>query len=214
MIQQNAQTSGSNSSGLAVFKEFKRPELYKPFLIMLAFFAIQQLSGIFVIFIYAAQFSLEAGVVIDEFLSTVIIGVIRCVMTFIVAFASDKFGRKPIAVVSSSGMFIGMVGLALCSFFALDDTSFFWLPTALLYFFIVTGTIGILALPFSMVAELYPQKSRSLAVGLSLSFCFLLSFFTVKTFSAVFEFFWQRHHLLVLRSNRTARHSLLVIRAT
>ncbi|KAG5675957.1 hypothetical protein PVAND_005814 [Polypedilum vanderplanki] len=188
-IQQNAIAAGLQTSFLSVFYEFKKPELYKPFFIMLGFFAIQQLSGIFVIFIYAAQFSLEAGVAIDEFLSTVIIGVIRLIMTFIVAFASDKFGRKPIAIVSSSGMFLSMIGLALCSFFSISQSSLFWLPTTFLYFFILTGTIGILALPFSMVAELYPQKSRSIAVGLSLSFCFILSFFTVKTFSTVFEMF-------------------------
>ncbi|XP_070504408.1 facilitated trehalose transporter Tret1-like [Chironomus tepperi] len=188
-IQKNSQSSVSKTSSLSIFREFSKPQLYKPFMIMLAFFTIQQLSGVFVIFVYTAQFSIEAGVSIDAFLSTVIIGIIRCVMTFAAAFLSDKVGRKPLAIVSSIGMFISMTGLALSSEFSLKDTQYFWVPAALLYFFVSIGTIGILVLPFSMVAEMYPQKSRSLAVALSLSYCFIVSFLTIKFFSTAFMAF-------------------------
>lgn len=141
------------------------------------------------IFVYTAQFSIEAGVTIDAFLSTVIIGIIRCVTTFGTAFLTDKVGRKPLAIVSSIGMFFSMSGLAISAELSVKDTKFFWVTAALLYFFVIIGTSGILVLPFSMVAEMYPQKSRSLAVGLSLSYCFIISFLTIKFFSTVFLFF-------------------------
>lgn len=188
-IQQNAQSSSFKTSNLSIFREFGKPQLYKPFIIMLVFFTIQQLSGIFVIFVYTAQFSIEAGVSIDPFLSTVIIGVIRCFTTFGTAFLSDKIGRKPLAIVSSIGMFFSMSGLALSAEFSLKDTKLFWVPATLLYFFVIIGTSGILVLPFSMVAEMYPQKSRSLAVGLTLSYCFIVSFLTIKFFSSAFLLF-------------------------
>lgn len=115
-LKQTRTVTPEKQSMFANWKEFRNPELYKPFAIMVAFFAIQQFSGIFVnanvflhvissncflfqvIFIYAAQFSLEAGVAIDEFLSAVIIGVIRCVTTIMVAFVADKVGKKPLTV--------------------------------------------------------------------------------------------------------------------
>lgn len=156
---------------------------------MLAFFSIQQLSGVFVIFVYGAQFSIEAGVALDEFLSTVIIGLIRCVTTLGIAFFADSFGRRPLAIVSSIGMFFSMSGLAVSALFPISETTFFWVPAALLYFFIFIGTVGILTLPFSMIAEMYPQKSRSLAVGLTLSYCYIVSFLTIKTFTTVFDLF-------------------------
>jgi MFS family permease len=173
----------------AAWKEFRKPELYKPFLIMISFFAIQQFSGVFVIFIYAAQFSIEAGVAMDEFLSAVIIGAIRWVTTIGIAFASDKYGRKPLVIFSGSGMFLCMVGLACCALFPLKDTNFYWLPSAFLFTFIFTGTFGILTLPFAMVAELYPQKTRGFAVGITIAIGFILSFINIKTFSTVFEYF-------------------------
>jgi facilitated trehalose transporter len=178
-----------HQSVFAIWKEFSKPELYKPFLIMIAFFAIQQFSGIFTIFIYAAQFSLEAGVAIDEFLSAVIIGAIRFVTTFFVAFASDKFGRKPLAISSGVGMFICMTGLTACTLVDLSTTNFKYLPAVFLFAFIFTGTFGILTLPFAMVAEMYPQKTRSFAVGITVSIGFILSFINIKTFSSVFEIF-------------------------
>jgi facilitated trehalose transporter len=156
---------------------------------MIAFFAIQQFSGIFVVFIYASQFSLEAGVTMDEFLAAVVIGVIRCCTTALIAFASDKFGRKPLAISSGIGMFACMLGLTICTQFHLDHTNFFWLPTALLFGFVFSGSLGFLPLPFAMVAEMYPQKVRGLAVGMTLFTGFVMSFANIKTFSTVFEIF-------------------------
>jgi MFS family permease len=127
--------------------------------------------------------------VIDEFLSAVIIGVIRCATTVLIAFAADKFGKKPPTIVSASGMFLSMTGLVLCAAFPLNETSYSWLPTALLYSYIFTGTLGILTFPFAMVAELYPQKSRGFAVGITMSIAWAMSFVTIKTFSTVFEYF-------------------------
>lgn len=188
-IQLNKRAFNDKQSIFSVWKEFKKPELYKPFLIMVAFFAIQQFSGIFVIFIYAAQFSHEAGVEMNEFLAAVIIGAIRCATTLLISFVSDKVGRKPLAVSSGIGMFICMAGLAICAKFPLNDTSFSWLPSALLFAFIFSGTLGILTLPFAMVAEMYPQKTRGFAVGMTLLTGFVLSFINIKTFSTVFEVF-------------------------
>lgn len=142
-----------------------------------------------VIFIYAAQFSMEAGVAIDEFLSAVIIGLIRCLTTLIIAFASDGFGRKPLAVFSGSGMFLSILGLALCSVYSLSNTNFFWVPTTLLYIFIFTGSFGFLTLPFAMVGEMYPQKSRGFAVGITMAVGFMFSFINIKTFGLLFATF-------------------------
>lgn len=176
---------------ISKWREFLNPQLYKPLSIMFLFFVFQQLCGIFVVFIYAAQFSKEAGVVIDAFLSAVIIGVIRLVTTVFISFISDKYGRKPLAVCSGIGMFFCMSGMAACvSFkFKLIDTPFEWIPALFLFVYIFSGTLGFLTLPFAMVGELFPPNMRGTAVGLSITFCYLLNFLVVKTFPTVFEMF-------------------------
>lgn len=185
----NRANPDNKSSILDSWKEFVKPAFYKPFAIMVSFFVIQQLCGIHVMFIYAAQFSLEAGVEMDEFLSTVIIGVIRCLTTVLVAFIADRFGRKTLTAGSCLGVCLCMAGLAACSAFPLTDTNFKYLPTALLFFCTFIGVLGIITLPFAIVAEMYPQKTRGFGVGMTIGLASIMMFGAVKTFSAVFELF-------------------------
>jgi MFS family permease len=153
---------------------------------MSSFFIIQQLSGIFLIFIFAAKFSLEAGVAMDEFLSTVIMGLIRVVMTFFISFAMNKYGRRQITILSSTGMLIAMIGLVICQLMSLNETP---LPAVFLFGYCVFGVPGMLTLPFSMVADVYQQKSKSLGIGLNILICFVFAFITIKTCANVFEIF-------------------------
>lgn len=170
-------------------KELTKPEFYKPLAIMTMFFAVQQFCGIFVIFVYAAKFSIEAGIAIDEFLSAVIIGVIRVSTTLIIAYASDKLGRKPLAICSSVGMFISMSGLATCVGYSIKETELKWLTAVFLFSFIMFGTFGVLTLPFAMAAEMYPQKNRGLGVALTITIGYMFSFVSIKTFPNIFMYF-------------------------
>lgn len=165
----------------------KKPELYKPLGIMITFFAFQQFSGIFVIFVYAAQFSKQAGVTIDPLLSAVYIGLTRVVTTILMAFISDKFGRRPPAFFSGFGMFASMMGLAVCSAYPLKDTSYGWLPAFLLIAFIFSCTLGFLTLPFAMIAEIFPQKTRGFGAGLTICAGYLMSFINIKAYPTLVD---------------------------
>lgn len=99
--QINSRNSGGSESLAATLK---RPEIYKPLVIINAFFAFQQFSGTFVVVVYATQFATEAGSEIDKFLATVLIGLSRVVATLILAyFILDKYGRKPPSIFSGIG---------------------------------------------------------------------------------------------------------------
>lgn len=154
---------------------------------MMIFFAVQQLNGIFVILVYGARFSIEAGVEIDAFLSAVCIGIIRLVTTVLVGLASVRFGRKPMAISSAIGMLVGLVGITLCLVFHTNDGKYSWLPIVFLFAFVFFGTIGFLTLPFAMVGEMYPQKSRAFASGITLCLMYVISFGHVKMFSTLFD---------------------------
>lgn len=177
-------SSKRNDQGVkeTIWQQLKRPELYKPLRIMITFFAFQQFTGIFVIFVYAAKVSVEAGVSIDPFLCTVFIGLTRVVTTILMAFISDTFGRKPPAFFSGFGMAFSMFSLAVLAVYPLKGTSFDWIPVFLLIFFIFSSTLGFLTLPFSMIAEMYPQRSRGLAAGLTIFAGYFMSFINIKIY--------------------------------
>lgn len=172
-------TSKKSESSLSILK---RPEVYKPLAIMITFFAFQQFSGIFVIIVYGAKFAIEAGVSINPFLCTVFIGITRVVTTLLMGFLSDKYGRKPPAMVSGIGMAVCMYALASCVWNPTKDTSYDWLPGVLVIGFFFFATLGFLTLPFAMIAELFPQRFRGFGSGLTIFAGYTMSFVIIKLY--------------------------------
>lgn len=168
----------------------KKPEVYKPLAIIIGFFGIQQFSGIFAMIAYATKFAVEAGVTIDPFLCTVLIGVARVLATVLVGYILDKWGRKPPSIFSGIGMTLCMFGLAAYLMVpALQSSEYLagWLPTFLLIAYIFTSTLGFLTIPFTMLPELFPQRIRGLASGVTICFAYLMSFIVIKMYPTMLE---------------------------
>ena len=73
MIQSSNANSGS-ARWTDTLQYFKRPEAYKPFLIMNAFQFFQQFAGIFVVIFYGVSIVRDTGSQFDSYLATVLIG--------------------------------------------------------------------------------------------------------------------------------------------
>lgn len=176
--------TSNNESSLSILK---RPEVYKPLAIMITFFAFQQFSGIFVIIVYGAKFAIEAGVSINPFLCTVFIGITRVVTTLLMGYLSDRFGRRPPAIVSGIGMAICMYALAGCVWNPTKGTSYDWVPGVLVIGFFFFATLGFLTLPFAMIAELFPQRFRGFGSGLTIFAGYTMSFVIIKLYPDMIE---------------------------
>lgn len=165
--------------------KFRKPEVYKPFAIMLGCFAFQQLSGIFVVIVYAVQLSKAAGVGINPFLCAVGIGTARAIAHLLIGFIMDAFGQRRPAMFSSFTMSLCMFGIA--AYVSLATTAYSWLPIFLVIGFLFMSTLGLLTMPFTMVSEVYPQNVRGFAAGLSTSFGFVLCFVVVKLYPTMVD---------------------------
>lgn len=172
----------NNNPHTSIYSMLKQKQVYKPLGIMIGFFAFQQFSGIFVIIVYAVQFTAEVGVLIDPFLCTVLIGIIRVIATVMVGYVLDSVGRKPPSIFSGIGMSICMFGLTICMWLPNFTQNISWLPLFLILTFIFTSTIGYLTIPFTMSAEIYPLKIRGFATGLTICMCYLMCFIVVKLY--------------------------------
>lgn len=169
-----------------VLRDLRRPECWKPLLIMNAFFLFQQLSGVFVVIFYAVDMVVEAGVAADPYLVAVMIGLARLLVTFVTGFLSNKVGRRPLAIISGAGMTVCMMALAthllLQSGSAAGDLlqPRPWLPAAALVTFILASTLGFLTLPWAMIGEVFPVRFRGVAGGFTTCSAYLYSFAVVK----------------------------------
>lgn len=158
-----------------------KPELYRPTLIVIGFFAFQQLSGIFVVVVYAAKIATKIGVSMDPFLCVVYIGIVRVIAGVIIGCLLDRLGRKPPTVYSSMLMAICMFGLAIYSKYPLSS-EYSWIPTALILVYVFTSTFGLLTIPFVLNSEIYPQRYRGFCSGLAIAVCYTICFVCLKLY--------------------------------
>ncbi|XP_037948098.1 facilitated trehalose transporter Tret1-2 homolog [Teleopsis dalmanni] len=178
-IKKTADLSRSTAETESVFQAIKSPEVYKPLLVMIAFFAFQQWSGIVVVIVYAVQIATRAGVSTDPVLCAVLVGLARIITTFFMSSIFEKWGRRPAGIVSAFGMSACMLILASCGWFGIPLPI---LPVICIVLHIVFSTMGLLTLPFFMTSEVFPQRVRGSASGLTVSFGLLVSFLVLKLY--------------------------------
>ncbi|XP_973332.1 facilitated trehalose transporter Tret1-2 homolog [Tribolium castaneum] len=173
-------------------KYLTRASCLKPLSLVVGFFFFQQFAGTFVIVFYALNIVKEAGVEIDAYVAIVMIGLVRLFSAILVSYISKIFGRRPLSVVSGSGMAVCMMALAgyilavtKSKVPEATQQSLVFLPVVLLLLYFFTSTVGFLPMPFAMAAELFPAKIRGTATGLASGIGYFFNFVTVKIYPAM-----------------------------
>jgi len=190
------QDTSSGWKGTLIF--LKRPEAYKPLLIMNAFFFFQQFSGVFVLIFYAVTIAKEAGVNFDSYMAAVIIGVSRLIMTVVISFASRRYGRRVLCNVSGVCMTLSIGGLSLYLTLTYDrilaEATYGWWPIVALVMYILSSTVGFLTLPWAMIGEVFPVRIRGPASGVTTCMAYVFSFVILKMYPEM-KHLWGNHGL-------------------
>ncbi|KAH8283698.1 hypothetical protein KR018_012543 [Drosophila ironensis] len=180
LLQKSLQQRDAQAKA-SFWRSLKQPEVHKPLLILMTLFAFQQLTGIFVVIVYAVQISSEAGIQIDPFMCALLIGLARLVTTCPMGYILELWGRRRAGIISTLGMTVCMLLLAGQSRLELLR-GIPYLPVAAIVGFIVLSTLGLYTLPFFMISELFPQRVRGPASGLTVAVGMFISFVCLKTF--------------------------------
>ncbi|XP_059619812.1 uncharacterized protein LOC132263835 [Phlebotomus argentipes] len=165
---------------LSRWEMLQRPEFYKPLAIMMGFFTFQQFTGTFVLVVYAVKFSVSAGVTMDPFLFTVILGVARVAGSIILGGCLDVLGRRLPTIAGGILVGVSLFGIVLCMWNPCPMTN--WIAGFLIFFFVLTSTVSFLVVPFVMIAEIYPQRMRGFASGITVSYAYVLCFLCIKIY--------------------------------
>ena len=107
-------SSQTSSSLLDVFSR----RHVRPFLLSMGLMLIQQLSGINAVIFYTVDIFEMSGSTISGHLSTIIVGIVNLLATFVANALIDKVGRKVLVYISSGLMVVSL--LTLGSFFAVQ----------------------------------------------------------------------------------------------
>lgn len=175
----------ANDENQSFLTALKEPEVYKPFFIMLGLFFFQQFSGVVVVVVYAVQIAIQAGVTIDPLLVAIFVGIARICTTCCLGYILETWGRRPAGMVSGSGMAVCMLLISASSWFPVILQYVPFLPAVCIVLQFMFSTMGLLTLPFYMISEVFPQKVRGVASGMSVCIGLIMSFIVLKMYPSM-----------------------------
>ena len=165
------------------WRGFLKPTGYKPMLILIGMFFLQQISGIYIVMIYAVTFIQGSGATMNAYHASVLVGVTRFLMSIVGVGLLRRFDRQDLVICSSIGMTIFM-SLAALFTRGIDEekTSLTWVPLGSIVLYVCTGLIGMLTVPWTMTAELFPTEIRGLGQSIIFAITTLFMFITTQFF--------------------------------
>ena len=187
----------SEGNELSVFQKLvinlRKPEFYKPLIIILIFFSSMQLSGVNCIAFYTVALMKNVlGNDLNEYLSMIIIDVFRVFTSIIAGMLLKVMHRRTLTFTSGLGTAFCLIGLATFMHFTKDlesslDLSWILLLFMVLYIFFIG--CGLFCIPWVLNGEMFPAVSRSFGSAITSSFNFLIFFAVVKSGPDMFEIF-------------------------
>ena len=148
--------------------------------VLLSFF--QQAIGINVVLYYAPRIFESLGASGDaSMMQTIVMGIVNIIFTLVAIFTVDKFGRKPLLIIGSTGMMIGMIALAVFSFTDMIGIG------ALIFIIIYTASFMMSWGPICwvLISEIFPNTIRSQAVAIAVAMQWVANFLVSSTFPSL-----------------------------
>ncbi|MCC9167363.1 D-xylose transporter XylE [Pontibacter harenae] len=145
----------------------------------------QQFVGINVALYYAPRIFESMGAGKDaSMLQTVVMGIINVIFTVVAILTVDKWGRKPLLMVGSIGMAIGMFAIAGLSYFEIIGIS------TLVFIILYTASFMMSWGPICwvLISEIFPNKIRGKAVAVAVAAQWAANFFISATYPSMMEF--------------------------
>ncbi|CAK9798832.1 Facilitated trehalose transporter Tret1 [Anthophora plagiata] len=182
-IKLNERRKSKHGGVSTKLRGFLKPTGWKPITILFLFFSFQQFSGIYITLFYAVTWFQEVGSGVNEYIASILVGVTRFLCSMVNTWLLRRYKRRPLCIVSSVGMALCMIVSGYYTYLIKNgDRSGYWVPVLCLLLYVCTSMIGMLTIPWTMTAELFPTEIRGIAHSISYSIANLLMFFALQSY--------------------------------
>jgi len=163
---------------------------WKVLIIGILLSVFQQAVGINVVLYYAPTIFKGLGFGTGAAMyQTVIMGFVNIVFTLVAIFTVDKFGRKPLLIIGSIGMTIGMFAIGLLVYFAAGTlaTDKVMGMSVLVFMIIYTASFMMSWGPICwvLISEIFPNTIRGKAIAIAVAAQWISNFIVSATFPAL-----------------------------
>ena len=168
---------------------FLKPTGWKPITILFLLFSFQQFSGIYITLFYAVTWFQEVGSGVDEYIASILVGVTRFLCSMVNTWLLRRYKRRALCMISSLGMALCMTVSGYFTYqIKSGDRSGYWVPVVCLLLYVCTSMVGMLTIPWTMTAELFPTEIRGIAHSISYSIANLLMFSALQSYRSLQSF--------------------------
>lgn len=171
---------------VSIYSALTRRVTLKALSISLGLMFFQQLCGINAVIFYSTEIFRDANTGIDANLSTIVVGIMQVVATFVSVLVVDKLGRRLLLLASAIVMAIATVAMGVYFFMQDQDkesvANLGWLPVVSLCVFIIMFSIGFGPVPWLMMGELFASDIKGVAGSIAGTTNWILAFVVTKTF--------------------------------
>lgn len=161
-LKQSVDDDESNS---IAWKDINNPTTRKSFLIGIGIITLMQFSGCFAMLNYSANIFQESGSSLSPTLSAIIVGVIQLFGSYMSTLLVERAGRKALLLISTIGIALGHIIFGVYTYLNVlgyDVGGFAWVPVVSFSFTIFIASLGLMGLPYLVIAEIIPPKLRSM----------------------------------------------------
>ncbi|KAJ1527898.1 hypothetical protein ONE63_007833 [Megalurothrips usitatus] len=158
-----AEKADNGGKKTSTWRLFLQPHVVKPMVIMNVYNILQSLAGTFIVIFYATD--LLSSVLppsVNAELVAIMTAAVRLVLSAVGAAALQKWGRRPIALVSACGTAATTAALGLVLFYGWADSAGY-VAAVLALSYVALTSFGMFIMPGLMMSELLPTSVRGVA---------------------------------------------------
>ncbi|KAK9216712.1 hypothetical protein WN944_008722 [Citrus x changshan-huyou] len=151
------------------FSELKQRRYYFPLTVGIGLLILQQLSGINGVVFYSSTIFESAGITSSD-VATLGLGALQVIVTGVTTWLADKAGRRALLIISSVGMTVSILIVAVSFFvkvFVSDDSSLYSILDIFsvigVVAMVVTFSLGMGPIPWVIMSEILPINIKGLA---------------------------------------------------
>ncbi|XP_058448099.1 facilitated trehalose transporter Tret1-like [Malaya genurostris] len=177
-------------------QELMRKRNLRPFVLVMLLFLFGQLSGLTGMRPYLVQIFQAYGVPLDANWATVSVGLLGLLANIVCMICIKFVGKRRLALCSMFASALSCLSLAIYAFnvFPPGWTSFDvhkevntanglnYVPMVLFFLLAFATSVGVQPVPWILLSEVFPFKSRSLACGITAALNYIMTFITTKTY--------------------------------
>uniref|UniRef100_U5EU35 Putative transmembrane transport n=1 Tax=Corethrella appendiculata TaxID=1370023 RepID=U5EU35_9DIPT len=183
------------------FKELLRKRTMKPFILVMVYFGFCQFSGLPAMRPFLVQIFQAYNLPIDASWATVIVGFLSLIANIVCMTLIKFVGKRKLSLFS---MVLTSLSCICLSFYAfnilprgwtsfdkhtvtefqanLSDDGLNYIPMILFFVLAFATAVGIAPVPWILLSEVFPFKSRSMASGITAALNYILTFITTKMY--------------------------------